>query len=691
MFNFLNTSVLFAAAAALIPLIIHLFSKRKVKVIEFSSVKHLKMMQKRQVRKLKIKQLLLLLLRMLIIFLAVLAFARPTTDKGSFGSHASVSAVILFDNSVSMNRYITDGNLYDIAKKRTEDLLDNFGESDEILFLPIADVSVQNADFMFSSASTVRELLEKTEVGYVQGDLQKGISNAVNKLRNAQNLNKEIYIITDYQRNLLPDSSLAIDSSILVNFVELPLEENENCGIVSVDFGGQLIIPGHDFTIKGLIKNQGSVRKSDMIASLVIDGNRIAQTEFEIAAESETEVLFTRSVSTSGFHSGYIEISDDKFVADNRFYFSFRIPERFNLLIIDSDNTGEILKLALSPSIDINSYWSTKIARANNLSGINFWDYDVLFLTGAPKLENTYMQRVRSFLSQGRAVFITYDGQTDSKYFNDTYSELTGVTIDEPARLDFSRAGYYSLLSINRNHPVFSVFDYRGDNLPELKFYTLPKVSTASGAESIMLFTGDRPALVENEYKSGKVLTFTGPISPSYSDITANSFFVPMLSRIAEYLASDISEFDFESYCAQNVNRVLPDNLSTSGPLTFLTPDSVEYNILPEDEGTRIVAKIPSADIPGAYTILSGLKEIDKFSLNLNPAEAELNRTDIEQLSQAIGAESYNQLAYGSQFDENLAEIRFGNELWQLFLWIAVALLGIEMLLSRSKISDDEQ
>ena len=79
MFNFLNTSVLFAAAAALIPLIIHLFSKRKVKIIDFSSLKHLKAMQRRQVRRLKIRQLLLLILRMLIILLVVLAFARPTT------------------------------------------------------------------------------------------------------------------------------------------------------------------------------------------------------------------------------------------------------------------------------------------------------------------------------------------------------------------------------------------------------------------------------------------------------------------------------------------------------------------------------------------------------------------------------------------------------------------------------------
>ncbi|MCK4573898.1 MAG: BatA domain-containing protein, partial [candidate division Zixibacteria bacterium] len=93
MFSFLNTTVLFAAVAALIPLLIHLFSKRKVKVVEFSSLKHLKAMQRRQVRRLKIRQLLLLIIRTLIILMVVLAFARPTVRSGRIGSHASVSAV----------------------------------------------------------------------------------------------------------------------------------------------------------------------------------------------------------------------------------------------------------------------------------------------------------------------------------------------------------------------------------------------------------------------------------------------------------------------------------------------------------------------------------------------------------------------------------------------------------------------
>ena len=78
MLGFLNSTILLAAAAALIPLIIHLFSRRRVKIVPFSSLRHLKAMQRRQVRRLRIRQLLLLIIRMLIILAVVLAFARPT-------------------------------------------------------------------------------------------------------------------------------------------------------------------------------------------------------------------------------------------------------------------------------------------------------------------------------------------------------------------------------------------------------------------------------------------------------------------------------------------------------------------------------------------------------------------------------------------------------------------------------------
>ncbi len=681
MFNFLNTSILFAAAAALVPLIIHLFSKRKVTVVEFSSVRHLKAMQKRQVRKLKIRQLLLLLLRMLIIFVAVFAFARPTTEGGSLGTHASVSAVILFDNSVSMNRFVTNGQLFDIAKKRTLELIDSFEESDQILLLPIAG---ENKNIEFQSKAVAKEKLQKLSIDYSHSTLEKPLLAVSQLLSQTGNLNKELYIVSDLQRSTLPDSASLSELDATLFFVELPIEENSNISVKSLDFGGQLILPGHDFTISADVFNQGQNEQSDLIASLIIDGNRVAQTNFNIDAVSEKRISFSPSVSSTGFHSGYIEISDDKFQIDNKFYFSFKIPDQFNLLIIDGDNAGELLKLALSPAEDIKQYWSVKMAASNELSSVSFWDYDVIFLSGAPKLSDGHIQRLKSFLSQGRSLFISYDGQTEVDFFNANYSEITDVTFDEAARLDFTKAGYYTFSNYDLRHPLFSFYNFADNKLPEIRFFTLPKMHHSSKSNELLTFTGNRPALVEYNYKSGQVLTFTGPVSPVYSDLSANAFFVPFISRIAEFLASDFSSFDVSLYTGLPVQRELSDKISFHESVTLLTPDSMNYDLVPEENNGTLSLFVQPVDLPGQYSLYYNQKEIDQFSLNVSPQESDLTTSDREQFLKSFGMSSYTLLPIDATPKAFLAELRYGNELWQLFIWLALLLLAVEMILSRS-------
>ncbi len=685
MFNFLNSTILFAAAAALIPLLIHLFSKRRVKVVEFSSLKHLKQMQRRQVRRIKIRQILLLLLRMLIIFMVVLAFARPTTDSGSIGSHASVSAVVLFDNSSSVNRYITDGNLFEMARNRTENLLESFGESDQISLIPLVPIETDEKTPAFTSSATAMEKLKKLRIGYQTGNLQSAYQNAINLLEKAQNLNKEIYIVSDRQRNLLPKETIVTPDDVRLFVLDLPLEKTNNLGITAIDFGGQLILPGQDFDINSSIKNFGSEDRTDVIASLFINDNRIAQTSFDVKAGQETSVKFERSVSRTGFHSGYIEISDDLLLDDNRHYFSFSIPNKFNVLIINGDVTGAFMSLAMAPAVTVNQYWSLKDVNADKLSGINFLDYDLIILAGVPKLHKTYVNRLKAFVNSGRSIFLTYGNQTDPTEFNLNWSNVTGVVFDSQMKEDFTRAGFYTFLSLDYNHPVFSVFNFESNKPPQIKFYTLPKMHTINDAKSLLYFTGNHPALVESTYGKGKVLTFTGPMSPEYSDMTTHAFFVPFISRVAEYLASDLSSYDLKLYASDNIRRSVSLKGSINTSLELTRPDSAIVKLPPEEEQGALTVHAQPTELPGVYSLAYLGREIDRFAVNLTPEESDLSRIDSDQIAKSLGASSYNELSFDGDIAESLNELRYGKELWQIFLWLAALFILIEIFLSRSR------
>ena len=684
MFSFLNTGILFAAAAALIPLIIHLFSRRRVKIIDFSSLKHLKAMQKRQVKRLKIRQLLLLILRMLIIFIAVLAFARPTTSGGSIGSHAGVSAVILFDNSGSMNCYVRDGLLFDLAKNRALELLKNFGESDELAVITLGLNSNESDNVKFTGPALAQEILSGIEQGFDQTDLGGALDKAIELLEDAHNLNKEVYIVSDRQRQALPENPKTLPAGVNLFLVDLPIEDNGNIGIVSIDFGGRLLIPGKPFEITATVKNYGTEDEDEIIASLFVNGNRVSQTNLEIDGEKEATVRFTNTLSSGGFHSGHVELSDDKFIGDNRFYFSFQIPEIFNVLIIDGDESSALIKLALVPSAEAGQYWSVKQTTPGNLTGVNFRDYDVVIFSGAPSLSATVVDRLKAFARAGRSLLITYSADTDIQNFNANWSQLSGVVIDEPMERNFSGAGFYSIGNVDNNHPVFSVFEFGKNQLPQIRFFSLPRVHTNDRAKVLMRFSGDRPALVENNYGDGRVLTFCGPISPTYTDLTAHAFFVPFMARLTEYLASRLSGYDMNLYTGSNIVRSISVKGSLDRAIELLLPDSrVLY--IPPVEGTGSVTYNPTgAKLPGIYRAFFDGREIDRLALNIDPRECDLASTSFDQFAQAVGAADYHVLDTDQPLEASIAELRFGKELWQIFLWMAAVLILLELLLSHS-------
>ncbi|HEX3072633.1 MAG TPA: BatA domain-containing protein, partial [Ignavibacteriales bacterium] len=100
--TFLNPAILFGLIAAAIPVIIHLFNLRKLKKVEFSALIFLKEMRKNKIRKIKVKQWILLALRTLIILCIVAAFARPALQGvriGGTASAAKTSAVFILDNT----------------------------------------------------------------------------------------------------------------------------------------------------------------------------------------------------------------------------------------------------------------------------------------------------------------------------------------------------------------------------------------------------------------------------------------------------------------------------------------------------------------------------------------------------------------------------------------------------------------
>jgi hypothetical protein len=686
MFNFLNSAVLIAAAAALIPLLIHLFSRRKVRVVPFSSLKYLKEMQKRQVRRIKIRQLLLLMLRMLIILVAVLAFARPATRGGYIGSHAGVSSVILFDHSASMQRQVKDGLLHELSCRKIKEILSSFGQSDEVLLIPFdRDVSLPFGEGLYS-ADVAKEILGESGPGYDRADLGKAFRKGQELLGAASSLNKEMYLISDRQLNSLPDSAGIPSDDISYYLIDLPIEIDGNCGITGINMGGQLIEVGSDFNIKATIKNYDSRPKSEQLASLFVDGTCVMQKEFEIAAEDQQSVQLSYEVMNSGFHSGWIEISDDDFLPDNRHYFSFRIPERFNILIIDDDGGGEIVRLALVPSEEIARHWSVKKTDSQNLASIDFRDYDLVILSGPASTGSAETRRLFEFVDAGGGLLFILGEKTDRGYFNREFGQKLKVEMSSPVPEYISGAGYFTLERLDYGHPIFEPFaEMHKNEMPILKFYGLANMRGNPEEHNLGYFSNGNPALIEAGFGLGKIIILGSPILPRFTDLAGHSFFVPFIIRTAEYLATDVSSYDGGNIIGQNIIRTVSDKTSLQSVIEMITPENRIFQLTGIQKPGQVAFDCRPVDIPGIYQLVSGNHPIDIFAANLSPDEGNLQAASPEQLAASLGIKQYKTIPFNSNTDKFISEARYGRELWQIFLWAVVILLVVEMIFSREK------
>ena len=106
MISFLQPLALFALAAASIPTLLHLLGRRLPPVVVFPAVRYLTATEREHSRRLKLRNLLLLILRTLVIVLLVLAAAHPVARIGSGSSHPPTAVAVVLDNSLSSRAVI---------------------------------------------------------------------------------------------------------------------------------------------------------------------------------------------------------------------------------------------------------------------------------------------------------------------------------------------------------------------------------------------------------------------------------------------------------------------------------------------------------------------------------------------------------------------------------------------------------
>ncbi len=127
MISFLHPWLLAGLAAAALPVLLHLVHRRQPPTVEFPAVRYLIDTTREHQRRLKLRNLLLLLLRTALILALVLAAAGPSAPIRGAPAHAPAALALIVDNSLSSGAVVQGATRLDQLRRAARGVLDRAG------------------------------------------------------------------------------------------------------------------------------------------------------------------------------------------------------------------------------------------------------------------------------------------------------------------------------------------------------------------------------------------------------------------------------------------------------------------------------------------------------------------------------------------------------------------------------------
>ena len=196
--------LLAGALCALGPVIIHLLNRRRFKVVQWAAMDFLREAMQRNRRIMQIRDILLLVLRTAAVLFFGLALAQPYFSKKEEGDseHQPVHAILLIDNSLSMDYGTTaEGTGLTRGKDKTKALIDKLPAGSKISVIPVCGSREGYSPDPHDTKENALEALDKIEIVDRSATVLKAVNEAKKASEAAPELAKRIVFISDQQES----------------------------------------------------------------------------------------------------------------------------------------------------------------------------------------------------------------------------------------------------------------------------------------------------------------------------------------------------------------------------------------------------------------------------------------------------------------------------------------------------------
>ena len=713
--TFLNPVILFGLLSAAIPILLHLFNLRKLKTIEFSTLSFLKELQKTKIRRIKVRQWLLLLLRTLLILLIVIAFSRPTLKgslPGAIAEQAKTTAVLVIDDSPSMTASDTHGELFKQAADAAISVTNLLKDGDEAVLAKLSETRISPAASLSTAQrnfSAIRNALHGMKLSFVHRTLDDALRYSAASLASSKNFNQEVYIFSDFKTGMAAQPSLSTPDIVFspaTQFFFLPVGERElqNISIDTIEIPNSIFEVDKSFTVNAHITNHSATAVHNHLLSIIQDGVHAAQKGFDLAAGQSTTIEFTITPKHTGFVNGIVELEDDDLEFDNRRYFTVDVPTEIRIAIIGSATDARYIELALNTQLaDSTASLRLNETILDRLTTTQLSNTDVIVLTNPHDLDATSIEKLKTFVANGGGILIFPGAQTTASDFNATLATAFGISKMLPSQQQSQTTSTESFVEFSKTdlrHPIFQgMFEeydaaVRKQSTTKQPLLESPRITQSVNLQptpkshAVVTLSNSFPFLTDEQVGAGHILIYSVAAVPQWSDFPFKGLFVPLLHRSVAYLASpqtsSRSILTGDEYTAQS-GKVFSERI------TIVKPNN-EAVLLNASENRRII-RFAQTDLPGNYIIKSGANTSEMFTVNIDPAESNATRATELQLEKAlqpwkIPSNHIHHISDAKDIEKTVLQVRLGTELWKHLLILALLVAIAEMLVARETKKD---
>ena len=681
MLSFLNTAVLLGLLAVGLPILIHLFARQKLRRIDFSSTDFLKTIQQQTMRRVRLRQMLLLILRCLAVFFIVLAFARPTLRTQDFfgKGHAQSSVVILLDRSMSMGR----NDLFMQAKEKAASVLGFVGEEDEAAINAVPQAS--DATELVHGGAGLNQKLERIGVLTGRGNISEAVLDASIALsREIHNINQEVFLISDLQATgyEIPDDSTAHESSSCNLFILPVIGEIENVAVVNGGIENRILQPNTPLRIFAELKNWGQNKVSELIVRVFLQGKAMAQKTVTLDPGATHRIDFRIVPEQPGWVWGSIEIKEDDLLADNEYFFTCRIPERIHVLLVGKSPSDMLpLELGLTPHNESNGIFDVRKALHGSDWDVHLDSVNVVFFSNTPSLGAIEADHIRRFLEKGGGLVFLMGDDVDLRNMNEMFFvPMIQMTLGNV--LGRSGDGYLTFGAVDFHHPLFrGVFEPGQQNLRSPRISRIVELIEPVPQPIISLRDG-HPFFVEHSLGKGKVLICTSSLDAGWSDMAYSTIFAPLITRSSAYLSTRVLSEELGT----KINDALYFSMGmhdVSQTFFVQDPEGEETLLIPEIRDGSVELHVREAGKAGIYRFYQGENLLGMKAVNIDPRESNLESLTREALEKHFSEMRVHFIDDHEEIGTVVTRVRRGREIWREMLLAGILMLIAEMIIAR--------